>query len=133
MVFMFIEPIPADDTMTESDWRIRRDQVEKASAVCVFRGTVGSNGELDPEKSQAFWFSSDGQLVKAHTSGLDVLPSKIEPFGDVQLARQIDVMQNGKLALRISIESIEGTGPATAEDFQIIGHEWQRAFTAEER
>jgi hypothetical protein len=48
MVLMVMEPIPAGDTMTESDWRMRRETISGVRAIRVFRGPEGPNGELDP-------------------------------------------------------------------------------------
>ncbi len=128
-----IEPIPAGDTMTESDWRIRRDTIGTANLIRVLRGPEGSNGELDPKTSEGYWFASDGQLVKVYTSGLDLRPAQVEPYGGVQVARQIDVLKDGKLGMRISITQISSANPDSAKSFRLKGHEWQRAFTAEVR
>lgn len=133
MVLMVTEPLPAGDTMTESDWRIRRDTVSGASAIRVFRGPEGSNGELDPAQSQGYWFNQAGQLIKTYLKGFEILPSDVETFDGIQLARQIDLLKDGKLAMRVTVKEV---GPANREalkNFKLKGHEWQRAFTAEER
>jgi TonB family protein len=132
-VLMVMEPIPAADTMTESDWRIRRDTVSDVSAIRVFRGPEGPNGELDPVQSQGYWFDQTGQLIKTYFKGFEILPSKVEPFNGIQVAKQIDMVKDGKLAMRINVKEVGPANPEAMKDFKLKGHEWQRAFTAEER
>ena len=132
-VLMVMEPIPAADTMTESDWRIRRDTVSDVSAIRVFRGPEGPNGELDPVRSQGYWFDQTGQLIKSYFKGFEILPSKVEPFNGIQVANQIDMVKDGKLAMRINVKEVGPANPEAMKDFKLKGHEWQRAFTAEER
>jgi TonB family protein len=132
-VLMVMEPIPAADTMTESDWRIRRETVSDVSAIRVFRGPEGPNGELDPVRSQGYWFDQTGQLIKSHFKGFEILPSKVEPFNGIQVANQIDMVKDGKLAMRINVKEVGPANPEAMKDFKLKGHEWQRAFTAEER
>jgi hypothetical protein len=133
MVMQFLEPIPAEDTMTESDWRIRADMANGVKAVRVFRGPEGPNGELEPGKSQGFWFDDAGHLVKSYTAGFELRPSKEENYGDVQVAKQIDVLKDGKVGMRIIVKEVGPADPSVAKDFKMKGHEWQRAFTAEVR
>lgn len=133
MVMQLLEPIPAEDTMTESDWRIRRDTVDGVKAIRVFRGPEGPNGELEPGKSQGFWFDEAGHLIKCYTAGLEVRPSNQVDYQNVQVARQIDVLKDGKLGMRITVKGIGPADLAVAKDFRLKGHEWQRAFTAEVR
>ncbi len=132
-VMRVLEPIPAADTMTESDWRIRRDTADGAKTIRVFRGPEGPNGELDPGKSEGFWFDGAGQLVKTYIAGFEVRPSKQADFEAVQVARQIDVLKDGKVGMRITVNEVGPADSAVAKDFKLKGHEWQRAFTAEVR
>lgn len=133
LVMLVMEPIPAGDTMTESDWRVRRDTVDGIKAIRILRGPEGPNGELDASKSQGYWFTEIGQLVKTFTSGFEILPSSVEPYGSVLVARRIDVVKDGKIGLRIVVKEIVPADPAAPKSFEISGHEWQRAFTAEVR
>jgi len=133
MVLMVMEPIPAGDTMTESDWRIRRDAVSGVSAIRVFRGPEGPKGELDPVQSQGYWFNPAGQLIKTYFKGFEILPSDMQPFDGVQVARQIDLMKDGKLAMRINVKEVLPANSDALKNIKLKGHEWQRAFTAEER
>jgi hypothetical protein len=133
MVMQFLEPIPAEDTMTESDWRIRRDTLNGVKTVRVSRGPETPNGEPEPGKSEGFWFDDAGHLVKAYTAGFELRPSRQADYQAVQVARQIDVLKDGKVGIRIIVNE---TGPAdqsAAKDFKLKGHEWQRAFTSEMR
>jgi hypothetical protein len=133
LVMLLVEPIPAGDTMTESDWRIKRDLVDGTKTIRVFRGPEGPNGELEPGRSQGYWFAENGQLVKTYTSGFDIRPSDIQPYDGVQIPRQIDLIQGGKLALRFTVKEIGTADPAASKSFPIKGHEWKRQFTAEVR
>jgi len=133
LVMHLLEPIPAEDTMTESDWRIRRDSVGGVKTILVFRGPVGPNGELEPGKSQGYWFDEDGHLVKSYKAGFEIRPSDEEDYGGVQVAKRIDVLKDGKLGMRITIEQIAPSDPAAAKNFRLKGHEWQRDFTDEVR
>jgi hypothetical protein len=130
---MVMEPIPAGDTMTECDWRIRRETISGVRAIRVFRGPEGPNGELDPAQSQGYWFNQAGQLIQTYIRGFEILPSNFESFDGVQVARQIDLMKEGKLAMRINVKDVGPATPDTLKEFKLKGHEWQRAFTAEER
>ncbi len=133
LVMQLLEPIPAEDTMTESDWRIRRDAAVGVKTIRVFRGPEGPNGELEPGKSQGFWFDEAGHLVQCYTAGLEVRPSSQEDYDNVQVARQIDVLKDGKIGMRITVKDIGSADPSVAKEFILKGHEWQRAFTAEVR
>jgi hypothetical protein len=133
MVMQFLEPIPAEDTMTESDWRIRRDTVDGVKTIRVFRGPEGPKGELEPGKSEGFWFDEAGHLVKCYTAGLEIRPSSQLDYESVQVARHIDVLKDGRVGMQISVKEIVPADPAAAKDFKLKGHEWQRAFTAEAR
>lgn len=133
LVMKIMEPIPAGDTMTESDWRIRRDAMEEVNAIRVFRGPEGPNGELEPGRSEGFWFNENGLLVKCYTQGLEIRPSNVEAYGGVQVARIIDVLKDGKSGMRISVTEISPPSAVDPRIFKLKGHEWQRAFTSEVR
>jgi hypothetical protein len=133
LVMTIVEPIPAADTMTESDWRIRRDTVEGTQAIRVFRGPEGPNGELEPGKSQGYWFDENGYLLKSYTMGFEIKPLASETYDGVEVARRIDLLKEGKLGLRFTVKEIGPTDTASAKTFLLKGHEWQRAFTAEVR
>jgi hypothetical protein len=132
-VMRFVEPLPAEDTMTESDWGIRRDHVDGVSLIRVFRGPEGPNGELEAGKSEGYWFDESGHLTKAYTLGFELRPFGAEPFGGVQVARRIDALKDGKVGMRITVKEITPPDPSAGKDFKLNGHEWQRAFTAETR
>ena len=133
LVFQLIEPIPATDTMAESDWHVDRDTPDNKKVIRVFRGTPGPNGELDPGKSQAFWFDDNGHLVKSYVSGFELRPSDPQDFDGIQVARRVDVLKDGKLGVRIEVKDIGPGDSSAAKSFKLNGHEWQRAFTAEVR
>lgn len=133
IVMSMVEPIPAPDTMTESDWRIRRDPVNSTPAIRVFRGPEGPNGELDPNQSQGFWFDDHGQLLKSVASGLEIRRSSVTLTNGVPVAYQLDALKSGKVALHFTVKEVTPADPATLKSFTLKGHEWQRQFTAEVR
>jgi hypothetical protein len=127
------EPIPAIDTFVESDWRIKRDTVGGVRAVRVLAGYESPDGKLDPEQARGYWFDDSGLLLKTYLSGIETQWSDFEDFSGFKVARQIGLREDGKLVMRIHVIELV---PATAEPpnyFEIKGHQWQRAFTAEER
>lgn len=133
LVMMIVEPIPAADTMTESDWRIRRETVDGVKTIRVSRGSEGLNGELEPGNSQGYWFDESGQLVKSYTAGLEILPLSMETYEGTQVARRIDALKDGKLGMRFLVKEIGPADPAASKSFKLKGHEWLRAFTSEVR
>jgi hypothetical protein len=132
-VLLFIEPIPAADTMSEGDWRISRDTANGLNLIRVFRGNEGPNGEPVPEKSQGYWFDDGRHLVKSYVQGYEVRPAKIEMFEGIGVPRQIDVLKDDKLAMQISVQQIGAPDADAAKHLALKGHEWERAFTAEVR
>lgn len=133
IVMQFMEPIPAEDTMTESDWRIRREMVEGLKSIRVARGDEGPNGELNTANAEAFWFDDAGHLLKCYTAGFDVRMALPTNYEGVDVPRRIDVLKDGKLGMRITVKDIGPADQALARSFILKGHEWQRAFTAEVR
>jgi len=130
---VILEPIPAGDTMTESDWRIKREIVNGIKTIRVFRGPADPNEEYDLGHSIIYWFDESGRLVKSYTQGLEIDPSDVEAYGGVDVARRIDVVKDGKLAMRIVVKEIGPVDATAAKGFKLKGHEWQRAFTGEVR
>jgi hypothetical protein len=51
----------------------------------------------------------------------------------VEVARRIEVVKDGKLALRVVVKEISPANATEVKDFKLKGYEWQRAFTAEVR
>jgi hypothetical protein len=88
---------------------------------------------VEPGKSQGFWFDDAAHMVKCYTAGLEIRPSNQVSYENVQVARQIDVLKDGKVGMRITVKDIIPADSASAKDFKLRGHEWQRAFTAEVR
>ena len=128
-----LEPIPAIDTFYESDWRIKRDRVGDVRAVRVLAGYESPDGKLDPDQARGYWFDDSGLLLRTYLSGIETDWSNFEPFSGIKVAREIDVRKDGRLAMRIRITDVEAAAAAPANTFVLKGHEWQRAFAAEER
>lgn len=132
VVLKAIEPIPSIDTFIESDWRIARQSIDGASLVRVATGHESADGILDAQ-SRGLWFNSDGVLLRAHFHGLDTRQSVFQDFGGVQVPHQIDVLSNGKLAIRIEVTKIGPAANLSPATFQLSGHDWKRQFTDEVR
>ncbi len=127
-VLRALEPIPAIDTFVESDWRIKRDTVDGVRTVRVLAGYESPEGELDQEQARGYWFDDTGLLVKTHFKGIETRRSEFEDFAGVKIARQIDVLRDGVLAMRISVTEV-----SPGETFEVRGHEWTREFSDEVR
>jgi len=125
LVLKILEPIPAIDTFSESDWNISRETFNGTSTVRLVAG-----GE---SQARCYWFDDSGLLLKANIGGLEIRRSKFEDFGGVKIARQIDVLKDGKLAMLISVTEVTPAGTVSPDSFKLTGHEWQRAFTDEVR
>jgi hypothetical protein len=132
-VMLSLEPIPAIDTMTESDWRVRTDSENGVRAIRVSRGPERAKGELDPAESQVYWFDTNGPLVKAYVQGLEILPADIQVYAGVQVARRIDLSVNGQQGMQLTVQEIGSADASAVKTFKQTGHEWQRAFTGEVR
>jgi outer membrane lipoprotein-sorting protein len=132
VVLKSIEPVPAIDTFVESDWRVMRKTVDGKSLIRVATGHESDDGVLDAQ-SRGLWFDSDGLLMRTHFRGLDTIQAKFEDFQGAKIPRQIDVLANGKLAMRVQISSIEKADHLDAGSFKLSGHDWKRQFTDEAR
>jgi hypothetical protein len=98
-------PIPAFDTFVESDWPISRETIDGTSLIRVATGHEATDGTLDTQ-SRRLWFNTGGLLLRSHFRGLDTISSQFEDFHGVHIAREIDVLSAGKLAMRINVASI---------------------------
>ena len=131
-VLKTVEPIPAIDTFVESDWRIKRDPVGGVQAVRVLAGYESPEGKLDPEQARGYWFDDSGLLLKTYLGGVETDWSDFKDFSGFKVARQIDVRKDGRLGMRIRVTGVVPGASLPASNFEVKGHEWQRAFTAEE-
>jgi hypothetical protein len=132
-VLRTLEPIPAIDTFVESDWRIKRDPVGGVQAVRVLAGYESPEGKLDPDQARGYWFDDSGSLLKTYLSGIETDWSHFEAFTGFNVARQVDVLKDGRLGMRIHVTEVAASAPVSKDHFELKGHEWKRAFTAEER
>lgn len=133
LVLKMTEPIPAIDTFTESDWKIKRDKVGGVNTIRVLTGYESPDGELDPEHARGYWFDDTGRLVKTYFMGIETQRSDFEDFGGVEIAHRIEVLHDGELGMLIRITQLSAAGTAPANTFELRGHEWTRAFTEEVR
>lgn len=134
LVLRAMEPIPAIDTFTESDWRIKRDTVDGVRTVRVVAGHESPDGKLDPEQSRGYWFDDSGLLLKNHFNGIEMQRAEFQDFEGVRIAHRIDLWKNGGLGVRIRVTEVSSADRAMpGRDFEVRGHEWKRAFTDEVR
>jgi hypothetical protein len=132
-VLQTMEPIPAIDTFVESDWRIKRDIVNGEDAIRVLAGYESPEGKLDPERARGYWFDESGVLVKTYLHGIESRWLDFQDYSGLKVPRQIDVLKDEKLAMRMRIVEIAPADSIAASSFVLKGHERKRAFTAEER
>jgi Gram-negative bacterial TonB protein C-terminal len=133
LVFKALEPIPAIDTFVESDWKIKRDTINSNRTVRVLAGYESPEGKLDPEQARGYWFDDTGLLVKAYFMGIETRRLEFGDFAGVKIARRIDVLRDEKMGMQIRVTEVSSAGPVPAKTFEVKGHEWTRAFTAEVR
>ncbi len=133
IVLRVVEPIPANDTFVESDWKIKRDSVDGVSAIRVLAGYESPSGALDPEQARAYWFDANGRLLKTYFTGIETQRSDFADFIGAQVAHEIKVFHNGALAMVIHVTEVSPAGTVPEKTFELHGHEWQRAFTSEMR
>lgn len=132
-VLKAIEPIPAIDTYTESDWKIKRDTVESTQTVRVLAGYESPEGTLDPEQARAYWFDNSGLLLKTYFKGMETRRSEFADFAGVMIAHRVEARRNGALAMRINVTEVSPAVTTPDKFFEVHGHEWTRAFTDEAR
>ena len=133
LVLKMTEPIPAIDTFTESDWKIKRDKVGGVDTIRVLTGYENPDGELDPVHARGYWFDDTGRLVKTYFMGIETQRSDFEDFGGAEIAHRIEVLHNGALGMLIRITQVSAAGTVPANTFELRGHVWTRAFTEEVR
>lgn len=127
-----MEPIPAIDTLVESDWRIKRDTVDGIETVRVLSGYESPQGTF-AEHTRGYWFDENGKLMKTYFSGIETRRSDFADFGGVQVAHTIQVFQNSVLGMAIHVTEVSPVGNLPEGTFILKGHEWKRTFTGEVR
>lgn len=136
LVLSVVEPIPAQDTFTESDWSLQRDNIG-VPTVLVLRGRKGPGDVLDPAQRTGYWFDASGRLVQAYTAHLALSYSEYQAFHGGQFPKVIlgRIKPDAGAALRLDLSDPEVLDPATLkkDSFRVSGHEWDRKFTAETR
>ncbi|WP_158824323.1 hypothetical protein [Granulicella sp. S156] len=136
IVLQVVEPIPAIDTFTESDWRLKRDTVDGNPTLRVLRGDEGPNGNLDPKEVNAYWFDSGGHMLQAYVSKLAFSYAAPQVFQGVEVPRRIIGRSSaGGVAMRLDVDEVSPLGASTLpkDEFRLRGHEWKRQFTSEVR
>lgn len=99
----------------------------------VLTGYESPDGSFDKEQVRGFWFDDKGLLLKTYLGGIETQRSQFEGFNGVMLARRIDVLKDGKLGMQIRVTDVSPAGTVSPKTFDVPGHKWIRAFTAEVR
>jgi len=133
LVLTGMEPVPATDSFAESDWRIGRDALDGKSTIRVARGYENPDGSPDPAQFNAYWFDETSQLVKFYANGLETRRLDFAGFNGLQVARRVEVLLKGTVAIKIDVIDIASAGTIDPHFFTIKGHDWDRAFSAEVR
>jgi hypothetical protein len=133
LVLRVLEPIPAINTFTESDWKIKRDMIDETKTIRVLAGYESPEGTLDPEHARGYWFDEQGKLIKTYFKGIETRRSEFEDFGGAYIAHKITVLRDGKVAMLIHVTAVSPAGTVEPGIFELYGHEWTRAFTDEVR
>jgi hypothetical protein len=128
-----LEPIPALDTFVESDWRIRRERVGEVDAIRVTAGPEDANGQIDAHRARGYWFDTDGRLVNAVFSNLEMRRSDFQDYRGTQICHRILVYKDEKLGMEIRVLDVSPATKVTGDIFEVRGHKWTRAFTDEVR
>jgi hypothetical protein len=131
VIFQLMEPIPTMDTLVDSDWRIKSDNVAGMKTVRVLSGYESPEGKLDPEHARGFWFDPNGNLVKTWFFGMETLRSDFENYQSVHVARRIDVTRDSAPVMHIRILDIEGADDSLPKKaFELKGHEVNKQYTS---
>jgi hypothetical protein len=133
LVFRVMEPIPAIDTFSESDWSIKRDLVDGAPTVRVASGDEGADGKPDPVHFRGYWFADTGQVVKTYVRGLETRLMAFNDFDGGRVTRRVDVLTDGKPVMKVQVLELKPAGIVDTTMFVLPGHEWVRAITDEVR
>ena len=114
MILQVVEPIPAIDTFTESDWRLKRDTVDGNPTIRVLHGDEGPNGNLDPKEVSAYWFDSGGHMLQAYVSKLAFSYAAPQVFQGVEVPRRIIGRSSaGGVAMRLDVDDVSPLGAST--------------------
>jgi hypothetical protein len=129
-VLTAMEPIPAY-AIAGTEWETRRELLGNAPAVRVSK--VQPRADSDPKQTEAYWFDGTGQLVQSSLNGLEVTRSNFQDFDGVSVARHLEVLAAGKVAMRIDVTALAEDSTANSKFFTLKGHEWVRPIMTEAR
>lgn len=123
-VLTVMEPLPAADSVRDTDWRIDHEQADGVATVRVASGHENPDGSPDPEDFIGYWFDGTGQLVKTYSSGLETRRSKFADFNGIQVARLVEVLTKGAVGMRLEVIELGPAGKVDTGMFTIKKHEW---------
>jgi hypothetical protein len=110
----------------------RRYELAEGSDVGSLRFVLKT---VEPIPAIDTFVDSDWRIKRDPVGGIQavrVLAGYESPEGKLD-PRQIDVHKDGRLGMRIRVTEVAPGASLPASNFEVKGHEWQRAFTAEER
>ncbi len=133
-LFYMMEPIPdASDGFAESDWRMRREEL---NGVKVVRMAVGSDEDIANMAqgfAKAFWFDDDSRLIRAMVASLQIDRSNFTHFNGTQVARNIDIRSKNGFVMQIRVIGVDAAVDFPKDEFKLSGHEYPHNFTPEVR
>jgi hypothetical protein len=132
-VLTVMEPLPEARLVHNSDWKIKRDEVDGVATVRVATGREDSDGTPDPKSFEAYWFDDSGQLVKTYSNSMQTKRSEFEDFHGISVARRVEVLRSGKVGMRIDVTELGPAGTIDPQIFTIKGHDWKRDYATEVR
>ena len=132
-VLTAMEPIPATDSIKDSDWKLRQEAVDGVAMIRVARGREKPDGTPDPKQFEGYWFDGTGQLARTFLNSLQTRRLNFADFNGIQVARLVEVVLEGKVGMRIDVTALGPAGTVDPRIFVMKGQEWNREFTSEVR
>jgi hypothetical protein len=132
-VLTAMEPIPATDSVKNSDWKTRPEAVDGVDMIRVARGRESPDGTPDPKQFEGYWFDTTGQLARTFLNALQTRRLDFADFNGMQVARRVEVMLGGKVGMRIDVTALGPAGTVDPHIFVMKGQEWNGQFTSEVR
>jgi hypothetical protein len=132
-VLTAMEPIPATESVDESEWKVKQETVDGKVEIRVARGRENRDGTPDPKQFEGYWFDETGQLIKTYLNGLETRRSKFDAFNGVLVARQVEVLHSGKVGMRMNVTALGPAGPVDSHIFVVKKHEWVPQYMSEAR
>ena len=112
---------------------MKRENCNGTKTVRVLAGYESPEGQLGSEKARGYWFDDSGRLLKTYFEGFETQRTQFEDFGGALVARRINVLSKGGVAMAIQVMQVSPGQPDSKNNFEMRGHEHVRALTDEVR